>query len=354
MPIGNNLIGNVGSGYRIATALAGQIMFGFVPIPAGTQVVRTGGPTTLPTNIGAPQTGTVGGAADANIDATLNLKWWDDSQNAGGDGYEDKITYNKLKTTVNGEAKDLTGSYTVKMSGNNWPALDEAATAGTGGAILLGNNANPGEIKRRFEAMEMKLSTTTVASVSVEQKNYVNYEIALPQGTNNQDPKKVAIQVPNNVNVNGFLTKPDGSSSMGMNLAASLNTDAKLFTLSGWLKQCSGGTCTATAAGTSQTTSGEVREDFSLDIASAVSKLMFTKYPASGEKYGWRLTLYYDYAVSLLKGTAGTTALTGDLWLVEASGTSVLGGKLANIGSDAAGNPQINYIDGSSESWKLF
>jgi hypothetical protein len=140
---------------------------------------------------------------------------------------------------------------------------------------------------------------------------------------------------------------------MAVNLIASGSLEARKLEVSGWLHPCSGANgCTASdpAVAVANGQSGEIREDFSMDFSTLASHLIYTR-PAGSDTYGYRYSIYYDYAANLLVGAK--SALTGDLVLLNQQGNPVPGGKLADLKVGADNNIEIDYVTGATASWKL-
>ena len=339
MPIGNNL---TSTAYRVQGAIGAKLLFGFAPLAADT--VFTGSNQTLAA-ADASKTATQSLAvAGTGVAGTLDFSWWTPTSSTD-DGYQNLLTYSALSMTAAGAARSVTGSYAIMMSGpKGWTAA--ATDAKYGGAVLLGVNANPSSITERKDVFKLKEGPNTVMDLALTQSAYTTLNVPVASKD---------IQIPTAVSLAGSIVTPGGTSSMGINLASTLDnpTTQPSFTIKGWLKKCSGATCTATAASSATGAAGETREEFTLDVPTASSKLVFTTLPSGTAKFGYRITMYYDYAAGLLKGVGGSTPLTGKMMLIDSTGLDVAGGKIADIVADSSGNPVITYTNGRVESWKL-
>ncbi|MEB3298585.1 MAG: hypothetical protein VKO21_03775 [Candidatus Sericytochromatia bacterium] len=333
MPMGNNLTG----ARRVLAAVAldaEKDRFGFLPFPSDLEMDAT-----LPAN-GLPVAGTPHVArltgTGFEADKTLSRIIGDDET------YRDELEYRTASVGLGSSSVAVTGTHSLEWAGEGWIAGQTALPS-----VILGVHASPSRSLRKTERTVLNQGGSTVVDVTVDQSAFAAYKVPFLQ-----DQREV--QLPGRVAVTGSLSQPGAQGkTLAFDLAAGTDLVKKVLTIGGWLKNCPAGSgCTPTAADNQTGTPGEIRETLEFDLQGAQSQLTFLQVPAAGD-YGFKVVMRYDYAALLARNLPGTSELTGEVVLVDDQGAPVPGGKLADISSDAEGNPVLTRPDGSKSTWRL-
>jgi len=334
MPMGNNLSG--ASRRRVLGVALNSVdeRFGFLPFPSDVSMDGNNPSSALPAE-GSDQLASLSGTGFA---ATKRLR----RIVGAAETYEDLLTYATASVPMGSGSVVVSGEHVLTLSGTGWTADTTNRPA-----LILGVHARPAETERRTERAVLRQNGDLMADVTVVQDTFTPYKVPFLQNA-------PAVQLPGNVAVSGRLTQPGASGrTLAFDLAARADLDRMTLMIEGWLRDCdSVGGCTPTAAAVSAGQAGEIRESLEFDLQGAQSRLTFLKVPQPG-RYGFKVTMRYDYAAQLARNLPGTSELTGEVVLVDDKGSLVPGGKLADISSDSSGNPVLTRLDGTKVTWKL-
>ncbi|MEB3238017.1 MAG: hypothetical protein VKO64_10380 [Candidatus Sericytochromatia bacterium] len=336
MPMGNNFTMPMGNNRRVqAVALNGvHERFGFLPFPADIAMSADSSSSALP----AEGTTHEAELAGTGFVATKRLR----RVAAAVETYEDLLDYATASVDLGSSSVVVTGEHKLTLSGTGWTADTTKRPA-----LILGVHARPAATTRKIEEVVLRKDGSAVAEVTVDQSAFAPYQVPFLKDA-------PAVQLPGAVSVAGRLSQPTtGGRTLAFDLAAKADLDRMTLMIEGWLRDCdTADGCTPTAAATTTGQAGEIRETLEFDLQGAQSRLTFLKVPQTG-RYGFKVTMRYDYAAQLARNLPGTSELTGEVVLVDDKGSLVPGGKLADISSDSDGNPVLTRLDGKKVPWKL-
>ena len=334
MPMGNNLSGP--SGRRVLGVSLNSVYerFGFLPFPSDISMSADSTTSVLPAE-GTDHYATLSGTGFA---ATKRLRRIDGDVET----YEDLLTYATASVPMGSASVVVSGNHKLTLAGTGWTTDTTNRPS-----IMVGVHARPAATTRRTEQVVLRQGGNVMAEVTVDQDSFTSYKVPFL-------PNARAVQLPGKVTVGGRLSQPGTSGrTLAFDLAARADMERMTLMIEGWLRDCdSAGGCTPTAAAVTTGQAGEIRESLEFDLQGAQSRLTFLKVPQPG-RFGFKVTMRYDYAAQLARNLPGTSELTGEVVLVDDKGSLVPGGKLADISSDSNGNPVLTRLDGTKVTWKL-